>query len=121
MSIRIRSPRPAQRLWSQQARRRARHLGRQSSARDCVHVMGEFVSNWAVTALYFYDNAVLDIAAARGELEIIDVNRRYLELGKLPYGRYLHAAALEPREESGEQNARRLAVLTRRGPEWKGS
>ena len=41
-----------------------------------------------MTGLYFYDNAVLDIAArlrpsARGELEITDVNRRYLELGKL--------------------------------------
>ena len=55
---------------------------------EIVEKPAQFLSNWAVTGLYFYDNAVLDIAAdlrpsARGEIEITDVNRRYLEQKKL--------------------------------------
>ena len=52
-------------------------------------------SNWAITGLYFYDDQVVDLAAnlkpsARGEFEITDVNRAYLERGQLivqPIGR----------------------------------
>ena len=45
-------------------------------------------SNFAVTGLYFYDNDVVDFAktlrpSSRGELEITDINKRYLERGTL--------------------------------------
>lgn len=52
-------------------------------------------SNWAVTGLYFYDDRVVSLAkelkpSSRGELEITDINKRYMESGNLevvPFGR----------------------------------
>lgn len=55
-------------------------------------------SNYAVPGLYFYDNSVIDIAKSikpseRGELEITDVNKRYLEMGKLKVSPFLRGMA----------------------------
>lgn len=55
-------------------------------------------SNWAITGLYFYDSRAPEIAAsltpsARGELEITDVNQRYLELGELEVERFGRGSA----------------------------
>ena len=61
---------------------------RGGKAVDIVEKPPEPRSNWAVTGLYFFDNRVVDVAAnlkpsQRGELEVTDVNRAYLEWGEL--------------------------------------
>ncbi|MFO7560901.1 MAG: glucose-1-phosphate thymidylyltransferase RfbA [Desulfobacterales bacterium] len=63
-------------------------FNKDGKAENIVEKPKKFLSNWAVTGLYFYDNRVLDIAAglkpsARGELEITDVNLAYLEMNDL--------------------------------------
>jgi glucose-1-phosphate thymidylyltransferase len=64
----------------------------QGRALDLVEKPTEPASNWAVTGLYFYDNTVVRHArgltpSARGELEITDLNRRYLSQGQLRVAR----------------------------------
>lgn len=80
-------------------------------------------SNYAVPGLYFYDNNVVDIAkdikpSARGEIEITDVNNRYLKAGKLKvelFGRGM--AWLDTGTPSGLLNAANFveAIQTRQG------
>ena len=65
---------------------------------DIVEKPAASQSNWAVTGVYFYDNSVSDLArtirpSARGELEITDLNRMYLETGTLSVERLSRGCA----------------------------
>lgn len=70
----------------------------------------EFVSDWAITGLYIYDNRVVDIAknlapSDRGEIEVTDINKKYLELGELSVnkieGEWLDAGTFDSLLEAG--------------------
>jgi glucose-1-phosphate thymidylyltransferase len=65
---------------------------------DIVEKPAASLSNWAVTGLYFYDHTVSDLArtvrpSARGELEITDLNRMYLDAGTLAVERLSRGCA----------------------------
>jgi len=65
---------------------------------DIVEKPAASQSNWAVTGLYFYDHTVSDLArtvrpSARGELEITDLNRMYLDAGTLSVERLSRGCA----------------------------
>ncbi len=70
----------------------------------------EFVSNWALTGLYVYDKKVVEIAKSlapseRGEIEITDINDKYLEMGELTVqkikGEWLDAGTFDSLLEAG--------------------
>lgn len=70
----------------------------------------EFISDWALTGLYTYDKRVVDIAknlppSDRGEIEITDINRKYLEMGELRVekikGEWLDAGTFDSLLEAG--------------------
>jgi glucose-1-phosphate thymidylyltransferase len=63
-------------------------FNKEGKALRLVEKPKEFISNYAVPGLYFYDNDVIEIAknlepSARGEYEITDINKEYLKRGKL--------------------------------------
>lgn len=70
----------------------------------------EFLSDWAITGLYVYDKKVVDIAKSlapsdRGEIEITDVNKKYLEMEELSVekieGEWLDAGTFDSLLEAG--------------------
>lgn len=73
-------------------------FGPQGEVRDIQEKPASPPSSYAVIGLYFYDNDVVEVArglrpSARGELEITDVNRSYLEQGRLHFQKLPRGAA----------------------------
>ena len=82
----------------------------EGKATNVVEKPKEFVSNWAITGVYSYDNSVIEIAknlapSDRGEIEITDINKKYLEMGKLTVkkieGEWLDAGTFDSLLEAG--------------------
>jgi len=70
----------------------------------------KFISDWAITGLYIYDKKVIEIAknlapSERGEIEITDINDKYLEMGELTVqkieGEWLDAGTFDSLLEAG--------------------
>ena len=70
----------------------------------------DFISDWAITGLYVYDKKVIEIAknlapSDRGEIEITDINEKYLEIGELFVqkieGEWLDAGTFDSLLEAG--------------------
>lgn len=77
---------------------------------EVVEKPKDFVSNWALTGLYCYDNRVVEIAknlipSDRGEIEVTDINKKYLEMGELTVkkieGEWLDAGTFDSLLEAG--------------------
>jgi glucose-1-phosphate thymidylyltransferase len=82
----------------------------EGKATKVVEKPEEFVSDWAITGVYSYDSSVIEIAknlapSNRGEIEITDINKKYLEMGKLTVkkieGEWLDAGTFDSLLEAG--------------------
>jgi len=80
-------------------------------ATEVVEKPKEFVSDWALTGLYSYDSRVIEIAknlapSDRGEIEITDINRKYLEMDELMVkkieGEWMDAGTFDSLLEAGK-------------------
>ncbi len=77
---------------------------------EVVEKPKDFVSDWALTGLYCYDNRVVEIAknlipSDRGEIEVTDINKKYLEMGELTVkkieGEWMDAGTFDSLLEAG--------------------